>query len=41
MRTNLLAPTVARHHGRVVKRTGAGVLIEFRGAVDVVRCAMG
>ena len=28
------------HHGRVVKRTGDGVLIEFRSVVDAVRCAI-
>ena len=28
------------HHGRVVKRTGDGSLIEFRSVVDAVRCAI-
>jgi hypothetical protein len=28
------------HHGRVVKRTGDGILIEFRSVVDAVRCAL-
>ncbi len=28
------------HHGRVVKRTGDGILIEFRSVVDAVRCAV-
>ena len=28
------------HHGRVVKRTGDGSLIEFRNVVDAVRCAI-
>ena len=28
------------HHGRIVKRTGDGVLIEFRSVVDAVRCAI-
>ena len=28
------------HNGRVVKRTGDGVLIEFRSVVDAVRCAI-
>jgi class 3 adenylate cyclase len=31
---------IAIHHGRVVKRTGDGSLIEFRSAVDAVRCAI-
>ncbi len=30
----------AVHHGRVVKRTGDGVIIEFRSVVDAVRCAI-
>ena len=28
------------HHGRVVKRTGDGLLVEFRSVVDAVRCAI-
>ena len=28
------------HHGRVVKRTGDGALVEFRSVVDAVRCAI-
>jgi adenylate cyclase len=36
----LIDPTIALHHGRVVKRTGDGVLIEFRSVVDAVRCAI-
>jgi hypothetical protein len=28
------------HHGRVVKRTGDGILIEFRSVVDAVHCAI-
>ena len=28
------------HNGRIVKRTGDGVLIEFRSVVDAVRCAI-
>ena len=40
LRSDLIDPTVALHHGRVVKRTGDGVLIEFRSVVDAVRCAI-
>ena len=40
LRSDLIDPTIALHHGRVVKRTGDGVLIEFRSVVDAVRCAM-
>jgi hypothetical protein len=28
------------HHGRVVKRTGDGALVEFRSVVEAVRCAI-
>src|SRR5262249_47569589 len=31
---------ITLHHGRVVKRTGDSVLIEFRSVVDAVRCAI-
>ena len=40
LRSDRFDPTIALHHGRVVKRTGDGVLIEFRSVVDVVRCAI-
>jgi class 3 adenylate cyclase len=38
-RREFLEPTVAEHNGRIVKRTGDGLLIEFGGAVDATRCA--
>ncbi len=38
--SDLIAPTITVHHGRAVKRTGDGVLIEFRSVVDAVRCAI-
>jgi TolB-like protein len=40
LRSDLIDPTLAVHHGRVVKRTGDGILIEFRSVVDAVRCAI-
>ena len=40
LRGDLIDPAVAAHHGRVVKRTGDGILIEFRSVVDAVRCAI-
>ena len=39
LRHDLIDPIVARHNGRVFKRTGDGVLVEFRSVVDAVRCA--
>ena len=40
LRSDLIDPTIAVHHGRVVKRTGDGALVEFRSVVDAVRCAI-
>src|SRR5580704_10072879 len=40
LRSDLIDPTIAVHNGRIVKRTGDGVLIEFRSVVDAVRCAI-
>jgi TolB-like protein len=39
-RREFLEPKIADHRGRIVKRTGDGVLIEFASAVDAVRCAV-
>jgi adenylate cyclase len=40
LRSDLIDPTIALHHGRVVKRTGDGSLVEFGSVVDAVRCAI-
>ena len=40
MRSDLIDPAIAAHHGRVVKRTGDGILIEFRSGLDAMRCAI-
>ena len=40
LRSDLIDPTIAVHNGRIVKRTGDSVLIEFRSVVDAVRCAI-
>jgi TolB-like protein/class 3 adenylate cyclase len=40
LRSDLFDPTISVHHGRVVKRTGDGALVEFRSVVDAVRCAI-
>src|SRR5271169_4290010 len=40
LRSDLIDPTIAVHHGRIVKTTGDGSIIEFRSVVDAVRCAI-
>jgi adenylate cyclase len=40
LRSDLIDPAIAAHHGRIVKRTGDGGIIEFRSVVDGVRCAV-
>jgi adenylate cyclase len=37
---HLIDPIITAHNGRVFKRTGDGVLVEFRSVVDAVRCAI-
>ena len=37
LRSDLIDPTISVHHGRIVKRTGDGSVIEFRSVVDAVR----
>jgi class 3 adenylate cyclase len=39
LRKALFDPKIAEHHGRVVKNTGDGALVEFASVVDAVRCA--
>jgi adenylate cyclase len=36
----LVDPKIAEHHGRIVKTTGDGLLVEFASVVDAVRCAV-
>jgi TolB-like protein/class 3 adenylate cyclase len=40
LRRELLDPKIAEHHGRIVKTTGDGLLVEFGSVVDAVRCAV-
>src|SRR3984885_15159415 len=40
LRSDLIDPAIAAHHGRIVKHPGDGSLIEFRSVVDAVRCAI-
>lgn len=39
LRSELIDPSVSRNSGRVFKRTGDGVIVEFRSVVDAVKCA--
>ena len=39
-RRELVDPTIAAHHGRIVKTTGDGMLVEFASIVDAVGCAV-
>jgi adenylate cyclase len=36
----LVDPKIEEHHGRTVKSTGDGLLVEFASVVDAVRCAV-
>jgi TolB-like protein/class 3 adenylate cyclase len=40
LRRELVDPKIAEHHGRIVKTTGDGMLVEFSSVVDAVRCAV-
>src|SRR6201987_5375773 len=40
-RRELIDPKIATYHGRIVKTTGDGLLIEFPSAVEAVTCAIG
>jgi adenylate cyclase len=39
-RRELIDPKIAEHHGRIVKTTGDGLLIEFLSIVEAVSCAL-
>ncbi len=40
LRTDLIDPKIAEHHGRIVKLMGDGMLVEFGSVVDAVRAAV-
>ncbi len=39
-RREIVDPAITEHHGRIVKTTGDGMLVEFGSAVDAVNCAV-
>ena len=39
-RRELVGPAIGSHHGRIVKTTGDGALVEFASVVDAVGCAV-
>ena len=39
IRAEVIDPKIAAHHGRLVKTTGDGLLVEFGSVVDALRCA--
>lgn len=39
-RLELIDPAIAKTHGRIVKTTGDGLLVEFASATDAVECAV-
>src|SRR5215469_5205536 len=41
IRAELIDPMIATHHGRLVRTTGDGLLVEFGSVVDALRCASG
>ena len=40
LRSDVIDPIISVYHGRIVKRTGDGAIVEFRSVVDAVRCAI-
>jgi len=38
-RLELIDPAITKNHGRIIKTTGDGMLVEFRSVVDAVMCA--
>ena len=40
LRKNLVNPKISEHNGRIFKRTGDGILIEFPSVVSAVACAV-
>ena len=38
-RIELIDPAIAKNHGRIIKTTGDGMLVEFHSVADAVLCA--
>src|SRR5438309_7489004 len=38
IREEIISPSISKHHGRIVKTTGDGFLVEFSSVVDAMRC---
>ncbi len=39
-RIELIDPAIAKNHGKIIKTTGDGLLVEFQSVADAVRCAV-
>src|SRR5437660_12209711 len=39
IRSEVVDPKINEHHGRLVKTTGDGLLVEFGSVIDALRCA--
>ncbi len=39
-RKALIDPKITEHHGRIIKTTGDGLLVEFVSVVDALRCVV-
>jgi adenylate cyclase len=40
LRREIIEPCLGRYHGRLIKTTGDGILVEFASPLSAVRCAM-
>ena len=39
-RVELIDPAIAKNHGKIIKTTGDGMLVEFQSVADAVKCAV-
>ena len=39
-RRQLIDPKIKQHHGRIIKTTGDGMLVEFTSPIEAARCAL-